>query len=210
MRMPLTVWAWFVTAILGLLAFGVLLAGGNPAAARPIAGTSFFVPAGLSRHRHAAESTKAARLCSGSTYSGSSAIPRFTSHPARHGHWSHLLRRFRASRFGYRAMAYASARIGFLGFLVWGHHMFVSGMSPYSGFAFSVLTLAIGVPSAIKTSTGSERSGVARSSSLSPMLFALGFVSLFVTGGLSGLFLRAGGGQPSCTPPITWSPTFTS
>jgi len=53
--------------------------------------------------------------------------------------------------FGYKAMVYAILSIGFLGFLVWGHHMFMSGMNPYSAMAFSVLTMAIGVPSAIKT-----------------------------------------------------------
>ncbi len=83
--------------------------------------------------------------------------------------------------------------IGFLGFMVWGHHMFVSGMSPYSAFAFSVLTMAIAVPSAIKTFNwlGTIMGGKLRF--VTPMLFALGFVSLFVTGGLSGIFL----GQPS-------------
>jgi len=53
--------------------------------------------------------------------------------------------------FGYKAMVYAMLSIGIMGFMVWGHHMFMSGMSPYSGFAFSVITMAIGVPSAIKT-----------------------------------------------------------
>src|SRR5207247_6843074 len=53
--------------------------------------------------------------------------------------------------FGYKAMAYALMSIGLLGFMVWGHHMFMSGMSPYSAFAFSIMTMAIGVPSAIKT-----------------------------------------------------------
>ncbi len=65
---------------------------------------------------------------------------------------SQLLSTFsRKPIFGYKAMVYAILAIGFLGFLVWGHHMFMSGMSPYSAFAFSILTMAIGVPSAIKT-----------------------------------------------------------
>jgi cytochrome c oxidase subunit 1 len=95
--------------------------------------------------------------------------------------------------FGYRAMAYAMTGIGALGFLVWGHHMFISGMSPYSAMAFSVLTLSIGVPSAIKTFNwiGTMWGGNIRVTS--PMLYAIGFVSLFVSGGLSGIFL----GQPS-------------
>jgi cytochrome c oxidase subunit I len=95
--------------------------------------------------------------------------------------------------FGYRAMVYAITAIGALGFLVWGHHMFISGMSPYSAIVFSVLTLAIGVPSAIKTFNwiGTMWGGAIRFHT--PMLYSIGFVSLFVAGGLSGPFL----GQPA-------------
>ncbi|HKS74832.1 MAG TPA: cbb3-type cytochrome c oxidase subunit I, partial [Terriglobales bacterium] len=91
--------------------------------------------------------------------------------------------------FGYKAMVYAIMAIGFLGFMVWGHHMFMSGMSPYSAFAFSIMTMGIGVPSAIKTFNwlGTLWRGSIRFSS--PMLFAIGFVSLFVVGGISGPFL---------------------
>src|SRR5438874_10425243 len=91
--------------------------------------------------------------------------------------------------FGYRAMVYAMLAIGFFGFMVWGHHMFMSGMSPYSAFAFSILTMCIGVPSAIKTFNwlGTMWGGQLRFQT--PMLFAIGFVSLFVSGGLSGPFL---------------------
>jgi cytochrome c oxidase subunit 1 len=91
--------------------------------------------------------------------------------------------------FGYKAMVYAMVAIAVLGFIVWGHHMFVSGMSPYSGLAFSFLTLAIGVPSAIKTFNWLGTLWGARIQFTVPMLFALGFVSLFVSGGLSGIFL---------------------
>jgi len=73
--------------------------------------------------------------------------------------------------------------------MVWGHHMFVSGMSPYSGFAFSVMTMSIGVPSAIKTFNWLGTLWNGKIIFKTPMLFALGFVSLFVSGGLSGLFL---------------------
>jgi cytochrome c oxidase subunit 1 len=79
--------------------------------------------------------------------------------------------------------------IGILGFLVWGHHMFMSGMSPYSAFAFSLMTMAIGVPSAIKTFNWLGTIWRGRVHFDSPMLFAVGFVSLFVSGGLSGPFL---------------------
>jgi cytochrome c oxidase subunit 1 len=190
MRMPLTCWGWFVTAILGLLAFGVLLAAGVLLLLDRSAGTSFFVPA--------SEVVTDTLL----NHKGGSPILWqhlfwFFGHPEVYiailpgmGVASHLLSTFsRKPIYGYRAMAYAMCGIGFLGFMVWGHHMFVSGMSPYSGFAFSVLTMAIGVPSAIKTFNWLGTLWNGKIQFTSPMLFALGFVSLFISGGLSGLFL---------------------
>jgi cytochrome c oxidase subunit 1 len=107
---------------------------------------------------------------------------------------SHLLSTFsRKPVFGYRAMVMAMCAIGFLGFCVWGHHMFISGMSPYSAFAFSIMTMTIGVPSAIKTFNWLGTLWGGKIQFDTAMLFSLGFVSLFVTGGLSGLFLA----QPS-------------
>jgi cytochrome c oxidase subunit 1 len=103
---------------------------------------------------------------------------------------SHLLSTFaRKPVFGYRAMVYAMMAIGALGFMVWGHHMFVSGMNPFAAFAFSVMTMVIGVPSAIKTFNwlGTLWQGAIRLTV--PMMFAIGFVSVFVTGGLSGPIL---------------------
>ena len=190
MRMPLTCWGWFVTAILGLLAFGVLLAAGILLLLDRSAGTSFFVPA--------SEVVTDTLL----NHKGGSPILWqhlfwFFGHPEVYiailpgmGVASHLLSTFsRKPIYGYRAMAYAMCGIGFLGFMVWGHHMFISGMSPYSGFAFSVLTMAIGVPSAIKTFNWLGTLWNGKIQFTSPMLFALGFVSLFISGGLSGLFL---------------------
>jgi cytochrome c oxidase subunit 1 len=107
---------------------------------------------------------------------------------------SHLLSTFsRKPIFGYKAMVYAILSIGFLGFLVWGHHMFMSGMNPYSAMAFSILTMCIGVPSAIKTFNWIGTLWGGKIQFTTAMLFALGFVSLFVTGGVSGIFL----GQPA-------------
>jgi heme/copper-type cytochrome/quinol oxidase subunit 3 len=103
---------------------------------------------------------------------------------------SHILANFsRKPVFGYRAMAFALCAIGFLGFLVWGHHMFVSGMNPYSGLTFSLLTISIGVPSAIKTFNWLATLWGGKIQFHTPMLFAIGFVSFFITGGLSGIFL---------------------
>ncbi|MBS0658158.1 MAG: cbb3-type cytochrome c oxidase subunit I, partial [Verrucomicrobia bacterium] len=93
--------------------------------------------------------------------------------------------------FGYRAMVWAMASIGFLGFIVWGHHMFVSGMNLVLSATFSISTMFIAVPSAIKTFNwmGTIWKGSIRFTT--PMLFALAFVSMFVIGGLSGIFMAS-------------------
>jgi cytochrome c oxidase subunit 1 len=191
--MPLTAWAWFVTALISLFAFAVLLAGGILLLLDRVAGTSFFIPGGL--------------VVSDQIQARSGGSPIlfqhlfwFFGHPEVYiaivpgmGVISTVLSVFSGKRvFGYRAMAYALLAIGGLGFLVWGHHMFISGMSPYSSIAFSVLTLAIGVPSAIKTFNWIATLWGGRIRLTAAMHFALGFVSLFITGGVTGLVL----GQP--------------
>jgi cytochrome c oxidase subunit 1 len=194
MRLPLTCWSWFVTAILGLLGFAVLLAAGVLLLLDRMAGTSFFLPAGLMVNDRILNHSGGSPLLWQHLFW-------FFGHPEVYiailpgmGVASQLLSTFcRKPIFGYRAMVYAILGIGFLGFFVWGHHMFMSGMNPYSAMAFSVLTMAIGVPSAIKTFNwiGTLWGGSIRFTTA--MLFALGFVSLFVTGGISGIFL----GQPA-------------
>ena len=93
--------------------------------------------------------------------------------------------------FGYRAMAYSMIAIAFLSWIVWGHHMFVSGMNPLLGTAFMLTTMVIAVPSAIKTFNwlGTLWGGSIRFTV--PLLFAIGFVSNFVIGGLSGVFMAS-------------------
>ncbi len=189
MRMPLTCWAWFITAILGLLAFGVLLSGGILLLMDRNLGTSFFVPLVTVNGQLTGHKGGSPLLWQHLFW--------FFGHPEVYiailpamGLCSQLLSVFsRKPIFGYKAMVYAMLSIGFLGFMVWGHHMFMSGMSPYTAFAFSIMTMAIGVPSAIKTFNwlGTLVRGKIRFSS--PMLFAIGFVSLFVSGGISGPFL---------------------
>ena len=191
MRMPLTCWAWFTTAVLALLSFPVLLGGGILLLLDRIAGTSFFIPGNL--------------YVSGSLvplHNGGSPLLWqhlfwFFGHPEVYiailpgmGATSHILSTFaRKPVFGYRAMVFALFAIGMLGFFVWGHHMFISGMSPYSAIAFSILTLSIGVPSAIKTFNWIGTLWGAKIRFTTPMLFAIGFVSLFVAGGITGLVL---------------------
>jgi cytochrome c oxidase subunit 1 len=189
MRMPLTCWAWFITAILGLLAFGVLLSAGILLLLDRNAGTSFFVPLVTINGQLTGHKGGSPLLWQHLFW--------FFGHPEVYiailpamGLCSQLLSVFsRKPIFGYKAMVYAMLSIGFLGFMVWGHHMFMSGMSPYTAFAFSVMTMAIGVPSAIKTFNWLGTIWKGRIRFTSPMLFALGFVSLFISGGISGPFL---------------------
>src|SRR5262244_92225 len=193
MRMPLTVWSWFVTAILGLLAFGVLLSAGILLLLDRNVGTSFYVPLVVVNGQMMGHKGGSPLLWQHLFW--------FFGHPEVYiailpgmGVASQLLSTFsRKPIFGYRAMVYAIMAIGVLGFVVWGHHMFMSGMNPWSAFAFSILTMCIGVPSAIKTFNwiGTLWGGKIRFTTA--MMFSLGFVSLFVTGGISGIFL----GQPA-------------
>jgi len=189
MRMPLTVWSWFITAILGLLAFGVLLSAGILLLMDRNLGTSFFVPLVTLNGQLTGHKGGSPLLWQHLFW--------FFGHPEVYiailpamGLCSQLLSVFsRKPIFGYKAMVYAMLSIGFLGFMVWGHHMFMSGMSPYTAFAFSIMTMGIGVPSAIKTFNWLGTIWQGRIRFHSPMLFAIGFVSLFVTGGISGPFL---------------------
>ena len=180
-RMPLTVWSLFVTAILLLLALPVLTAALAMLLFDRMAGTSFFVPEGggeplLWQHMFW-----------------------FFGHPEVYilvlpamGVTSELLSTFsRKPIFGYHAMAFSMIAIAFLSWIVWGHHMFMSGMNPLLGTAFMMTTMVIAVPSAIKTFNwlGTLWGGTIRFTS--PMLFALGFVSNFLIGGLSGVFMAS-------------------
>lgn len=121
----------------------------------------------------------------------------FYSHPAVYimvlpgmGVVSELIPAFaRRPMFGYRFVAYSSLAIGILGFLLWGHHMFVAGQSLYASMGFSILSFLIGVPSAIKVFNWVGTLYKGSITLEAPMLYALGFVGLFTVGGLTGFFL---------------------
>jgi cytochrome c oxidase subunit 1 len=123
----------------------------------------------------------------------------FYSHPAVYimvlpamGVVSEIITCFARKRiFGYRFMVYAIAAIAVIGFLVWGHHMFVAGESMYAGLVFSLLSFLVAVPSAIKVFNWTATLYKGSISFDAPMLYALGFVGLFLIGGLTGLFLAA-------------------
>jgi cytochrome c oxidase subunit 1 len=190
MRMPLTCWAWFVTAFLILLAFSILLIAAVMLLSDRHAGTSFFVPGGLIVSGRPVDHTGGSPLLWQHLFW-------FFGHPEVYiavlpamGVTSHLLSVFaRKPVFGYKAMVGATIAIGALGFMVWGHHMFVSGMNPSAGFAFSTLTTAIAVPSAVKTFNWLGTIYGGRIRFATPMLFSIGFVSLFISGGLTGPLL---------------------
>ena len=178
-RLPLVIWSLFIVAILLLLAFPVISSALALLLFDRMAGTSFFSPEGggeplLWQH-----------------------LFWFFGHPEVYililpgmGIVSELIAVFaRKPIFGYRSMVYAMISIAFLGWIVWGHHMFQSGMNPALGAAFMTSTMLIAVPSAIKTFNwlgtlfrGSIRFTV-------PMLNSLAFVSMFVIGGLSGIYM---------------------
>ena len=190
LRLPLPCWAWFVNGFLILSAFSVLFAAAAMLFMDRHFGTSFFEPSGL--------------VVSGQVTQHQGGSPLlwqhmfwFFGHPEVYiailpgmGVTSHLLSTFaRRPVFGYRPMVYATIAIGVLGFGIWGHHMFTSGMNPHASFAFSNLTLAIGVPSAVKTFNWLGTLWGGRLRFTTPMLFSIGFVSLFITGGLTGPIL---------------------
>jgi cytochrome c oxidase subunit 1 len=193
MEMPITCWNWFVTAILGLLSFSVLLPAGILLLLDRLTGTSFFVPAGLRVGDEIIQRGGGSPLLWQHLFW-------FFGHPEVYmailpgfGAISVILSVFsRKAIFGYRAMVFATVSIAALGMLVWGHHMFISGLNPYSSLAFAVLTLAIAVPSSVKTFNWLATLWGGQIEFTSPMLYALGFISLFVTGGLSGIVV----GQP--------------
>ncbi len=179
-RMPLSIWSLFITAILLLLALPVLTAALGMLFFDRVFDTNFFLPAGgmplLWQH-----------------------LFWFFGHPEVYilvlpamGVTSDILSVFsRKPIFGYRAMAYSMIAIAFLSWIVWGHHMFLSGMNPLLGTAFMLTTMVIAVPSAIKTFNwlGTLWGGSIRFTV--PLLFAIGFVSNFVIGGLSGIFMAS-------------------
>ena len=194
MRMPLCTWAWFITSCIALLAFAVLF----PACILLIldrhAGTSFFIPSGL---------VISDRL---QPHSGGSPLLWqhlfwFFGHPEVYiailpsmGIVSHILiNSMRKPLLSAKVVIYSMMSIGFLSYMVWGHHMFVSGMNPMSSLAFSFPTLTITIPATVLTLIwlGSLYGSNLQINSAS--LFALGFISMFVAGGVSGFFLA----QPS-------------
>jgi len=189
MRMPLTLWGIFVATILGLLAFPALLVSAIMMIFDKVIGTSFFMPAILS-------------LGETLDHSGGSPILFqhlfwFFGHPEVYivalpafGMVSDVISiHARKNIFGYRMMVWAIIAIGGLSFVVWAHHMYVSGMNPYFGFFFATTTLIIAIPTALKVYNWLLTLWRGNIHLTVPMLFAIGFIFTFTHGGLTGLML---------------------
>ena len=193
MRMPLTVWSLFITAILQALALPVLTVALMLQLLDKLIATSFFLPpGGLSfGNWHTTPGGGQPLLWQHLFW--------FYSHPAVYimilpamGVVSDIISTFaRKPMFGYKPMVFSMAAIASLGFIVWGHHMFQSGMDPRLGTGFMLATILIAVPSAIKTFNWLATLWGASILYTTAMLNALAFVSMFVIGGLSGIFMAA-------------------
>ncbi|QEL24238.1 cytochrome c oxidase subunit I [Bosea sp. F3-2] len=189
MRMPLTIWGIFTATVMALLAFPALFVGAVMMLLDRLIGTSFFMPAIVAMGEQLA-------------YKGGSPILFqhlfwFFGHPEVYivalpafGIVSDLISTHaRKNIFGYRMMVWALIAIGALSFVVWAHHMYVSGMHPAFGFFFATTTLIIAIPTAIKVYNWVLTLWRGDIHFTVPMLFALGFIVTFVNGGLTGLFL---------------------
>lgn len=189
-RMPLTIWAFFFTAILGLLAFPVLLGGGLLLIFDRSFGTSFYLSDIWVNGVGALNNTGGSPILFQHLFW-------FLGHPEVYiilmpalGITSEVIAtNARKPIFGYTAMVISLLGISFLSFLVWGHHMFVTGMNPFLGEVFMILTLIIAVPSAVKTFNYLATLWKGNIQFTPGMLFAIGLVSLFISGGLTGIFL---------------------
>jgi cytochrome c oxidase subunit 1 len=191
-RLPMTIWAMFITAVLQAFALPVLTAAGFMQLTDRLLGTGFFLPDGLVVNNSAPASGGGQPLLWQHLFW-------FYSHPAVYimilpamGMVSDIISTFaRKPLFGYKPMVYSIGGIAGLGFVVWGHHMFVSGMNPGLGMTFMVSTMMIALPSAIKVFNWLGTIWGGKLQFTTPMLFALSFVAMFIIGGLSGIFMAA-------------------
>jgi cytochrome c oxidase subunit 1 len=194
MRLPLTAWAWFITSVMGLTAFAVLLPACILLILDHVAGTSFFIASNLVINDQLVPHGGGSTLLWQHLFW-------FFGHPEVYiailpgmGIVSHvLITNMRRPMLSHRVLIYSMGALAVLSYMVYGHHMFVSGMNPFSSIVFSFPTLIITIPSTIVVLIwiGSLYGSKLRINSAS--LFALGFISMFVAGGVSGFFLA----QPS-------------
>lgn len=190
-RLPVTVWAWFVNAILSLLIFSVLLAGCTTLLSDRLLGSDFFNTTAfladqpLNLVRHGSSPVLWQRLfwyfAQAEVYVAM--LPCF-------GIITHLIATFaRKPVWKERLVVLAICGVGVIGFCVWGYHMFATGMNPYAPLVFSTLASSLGIPAAFLLASWVGTLWDSRMQFTTAALFAIGFISLFVAGGLSGIFL---------------------
>lgn len=188
-RMPLTIWAFFITAIIGLLSFPVLVSGFFLLMFDRTMNTSFFL-------NEIFVGGEALQQVGGSPILYQHLFW-FLGHPEVYiiilpamGIVSEVLSvHAKKPIFGYKAMVFSMLAIAFLSFIVWAHHMFMSGVNPFISNFFVIFTLIIAVPSAVKVFNWISTLYKGSIRYNSAMLFAIGFVSMFISGGLTGIFL---------------------
>jgi cytochrome c oxidase subunit 1 len=194
MRLPLSAWAWFITSCMGLTAFSVLMPACILVILDHVAGTSFFVASGLVLNDQLIPHSGGSTLLWQHLFW-------FFGHPEVYiaivpgiGIVSHvLMANMRKPMLSQRVLIYCMGALAVLSYMVYGHHMFVSGMNPISALAFSFPTLVITIPATITVLIWVFSLYGSRLRINSASLFALGFISMFVSGGVSGFFLA----QPS-------------
>ncbi|MGB9477876.1 MAG: cbb3-type cytochrome c oxidase subunit I, partial [Candidatus Acidiferrum sp.] len=190
-RMPVTVWAWFVNGILSLLIFSVLLAGCTTILSDRVLGSDFFSSAAFLAQqpvnlvRGASLPVLWQRLfwyfAQAEVYVAM--LPCF-------GIITHLVATFsRKPVWKERLVVLAMCGVGVIGFCVWGYHMFATGMNPYAPLVFAVLASSLGIPAAFLLASWIGTLWNGRVQFTTSLLFAIGFISLFIAGGFSGLFL---------------------
>jgi len=194
MRLPLTAWAWFITSCMGLTAFAVLMPACILVILDHVAGTSFFVASNLVINDQVQPHSGGSTLLWQHLFW-------FFGHPEVYiaivpglGIVSHILiTNMRKPMLSHRTLIYSMGALAVLSYMVYGHHMFVSGMNPFSSLAFSFPTLVITIPSTIVVLVQVFSLYGSKLRINSASLFSLGFISMFVAGGVSGFFLA----QPS-------------
>ncbi|HKW32710.1 MAG TPA: cbb3-type cytochrome c oxidase subunit I [Candidatus Acidoferrum sp.] len=189
-RMPLTVWAWLVNAILGMLIFSILLASCAGLLSDRLLGTHFFSATNFLASQPATIAADPLPVLWQRLFWFFAQAEVYIAMLPCFGIVSHLIATLsRRPVWKERLVVLALCAVGLVGFCVWGQHMFSSGLNPFSPLVFSALAASLGVPAAILVVSWFATLWKSRIQLNTSLLFALGFVSLFLSGGLSGIFL---------------------
>jgi len=191
-RLPLTVWAWFINAILGMLIFSILLAACVCLLSDRLMSTHFFPVLSFVANQPAGAIANAVPVLWQRLFWFFAQADVYVAMLPCLGLVTHLISMFsRKPVWKERLVVLALCGVGVFGFCVWGEHMFSSGMNPFSPLVFSLLASSLGLPATILVLSWFGMLWNARVQLNTAMLFALGFISLFLSGGLSGIFLAS-------------------